>query len=42
MARKGPSDEDIRKLLRNIELTLANGSGVKSAFDGVSVTRRRI
>jgi len=31
MARKRHSDEDILKLLREIEVTLANGSDVASA-----------
>ena len=38
MARKRHSDEDILKLLREIELKLANGSDVASACCGVGIS----
>jgi len=38
MARKRYSDEDILKLLREIELKLADGSDVRSACRGVGVS----
>ena len=38
MARKRHSDEDILKLLREIELKLANGSDVASACRGVGIS----
>ena len=38
MARKWYSDEDILKLLREIELRLAEGSDVQSACRGVGVS----
>jgi putative transposase len=38
MARKRYSDEDILKLLREIELRLAEGSDVQSACRGVGVS----
>ena len=38
MARKRHSDEDILKLLREIELKLANGSGVASACRGLGIS----
>ena len=38
MARKRHSDEDILKLLREIEVTLANGSDVASACRGVGIS----
>ena len=38
MARKRPSDEDILKLLREIELKLAEGSDVASACRGLGVS----
>jgi transposase-like protein len=38
MARKRHSDEDILKLLREIEVTLANGSDVASACRSVGIS----
>ena len=38
MARKRYSDEDILKLLREIELKLSNGSDVQSACRGVGIS----
>ena len=38
MARKRYSDEDILKLLREIEVNLANGSDVQSACPGVGIS----
>ena len=38
MARKRYSDEDVLKLLREIELKLADGSDVQSACRGVGVS----
>ena len=38
MARKRYSDEDILKLLRQIELKLADGGDVQSAFRAVGVS----
>ena len=38
MARKRYSDEDILKLLREVELKLADGSDVRSACRGVGVS----
>ena len=38
MARKRHSDEDILKLLREIELKLAAGSDVQSACRGVGIS----
>ena len=38
MARKRHSDEDILKLLREIELKLANGSDLASACRGVGIS----
>ena len=38
MARKRHSDEDILKLLREIEVKLANGSDVQSACRGVGIS----
>ena len=38
MARKRHSDEDILKLLREIEVKLANGSDVPSACRGVGIS----
>jgi putative transposase len=38
MARKRYSDEDILKLLREIELKLAEGGDVRSGCRGVSVS----
>ncbi len=38
MARKRHSDEDILKLLREIELKLANGSDEASACRGVGIS----
>ena len=38
MARKRHSDEDILKLLREIEVKLANGSDVQSACRSVGVS----
>ena len=38
MSRKRHSDEDILKLLREIEVNLANGSDVQSACRGVGIS----
>ena len=38
MAGERQSDEDILKLLREIELKLANGSGLASACRGVGIS----
>ena len=38
MARKRHSDEDVLKLLREIELKLASGSDVQSACRGVGIS----
>ena len=38
MARKRYSDEDILKLLREIEVKLSTGSDVQSAFRGVGIS----
>jgi putative transposase len=38
MARKRHSDDDILKLLREIELKLASGSDVQSACRGVGIS----
>ena len=42
MARKRHSDEDILKLLREIELKLAEGSDVQAACRGVGGERRYV
>ena len=38
MARKRHSDEDILKLLREIEVKLSNGSDVQSACRGAGIS----
>jgi len=38
MARKRHSDEDILKLLREIEVKLSNGSDVQSACPSVGIS----
>ena len=38
MAWKRHSDEDVLKLLREIDVKLANGSDVQSAFRGVGIS----
>lgn len=38
MARKQHSDEDIQRLLREIELSLASGTDVAAAYSAPSVS----